>query len=355
MGFFRQFDDFDPLTGQPPGYPFSLLPSIVTRARALLPGRTRDQIINAAHIADWLIDELIESTQSDIVRRVIERGSWELGYLPEAERNEAGVRQLFENWPSEADDPAPHYPTADNTSEIDALRECMGTYALDDDSDFPKGRESEYFAVLALWKIADAIHWLRWNRARVIEESATLLAAPVESKLSGIVYAGQDKEKVRAGLTSAMSLLDTPGLGHTDDKFRYSSAGESALEAMDAVCYAEHLKHTEDLRRERDELLRQIHIQAAPENQMAIAERYADEIVKNRISDANAKAAIKRHAENRGMKKQVLDWCALHLHEYASMDAAAEAIAGKLVPVKFRTARSWIGDYRKQEQSARRL
>ena len=39
-------------------------------------------------------------------------------------------------------------------------------------------------------------------------------------------------------------------------------------------------------------------------------------------------------------------WCETHLHEYPSMDAAAEAVAGKLVPVAFRTARSWIGEYR---------
>ncbi len=357
MGFFRQFDDFEPLTGQPPGHPFSLLPSIAARARTLLTGRTRDQIISAAHTADWLIDEFIESTQSDIVRRVIERGSWELGYLPEDERNEAGVRRLLENWPSEADDPSPHYPTSDNTSEIDALKECIGSYALDDDTDFPNGRESEYFAVLALWKVADAIKWLQWDRVRVIEESATLLATPIESKLLGMVYAGQDKEEVRAGLTSAMSLLDTPGLGHTDDKFRYSSAGESALEAMDAVCYAEHLKATEELRRERDQFAEQLRKQADPAHQMQIAERFADEIFRKRISIANSNAAIKGHAENRAMKAEVFEWCALHLREFSSMDAAAEAITGarKLVPIKFRTARAWIGEYQKREQSARRL
>jgi len=355
MGFFRQFDDFDPLTGKPPAYPFSLLPSIAERARKLLAGRTRDQIISAAGTADWLIDDFIESTQSDIVRRVIERGSWELGYLREEERNEAGVRQLLENWPSEADDPAPYYPTPDNTSEIDALRECIGTYALEDDSDFPNGRESEYFAVLALWKLADAINWLQWDRVKVIEEAATILSTPFQSELLGTIGPSRDREEIRADLTRTMSLLDTPGLGHTDDKFRFSSAGISALEAMDAVCYAEHLKATEELRRERDGLLRQLHVQAAPEYQMAIAERYADDILKKRISVANSKAAIKRHTENRSMKDQVFKWCAVKLREYPSMDAAAEAVAGKLVPITFRTARAWIGEYRRQEQSARRL
>lgn len=52
--------------------------------------------------------------------------------------------------------------------------------------------------------------------------------------------------------------------------------------------------------------------------------------------------ASARHKENREMKAQVLAWYASHADSVGSKDAAAEAIAGKLVPVKFRTVREWL-------------
>lgn len=59
------------------------------------------------------------------------------------------------------------------------------------------------------------------------------------------------------------------------------------------------------------------------------------------------KAAGARHAENHAMKDQVFAWLSQHRSKYQSMDAAAEAIAGRIAPVKFRTARSWVGDWHK--------
>lgn len=56
-------------------------------------------------------------------------------------------------------------------------------------------------------------------------------------------------------------------------------------------------------------------------------------------------AATARHAENRAMKQEVWDWYASHGHNYRSMDAAASAVAGRIAPIAFRTARSWIGEY----------
>lgn len=57
------------------------------------------------------------------------------------------------------------------------------------------------------------------------------------------------------------------------------------------------------------------------------------------------KGADARHRENRAMREQVFSF--LDQHEFPSMDAAAEAIAGKLVPAKFRTVRDWIGQWKK--------
>jgi hypothetical protein len=78
----------------------------------------------------------------------------------------------------------------------------------------------------------------------------------------------------------------------------------------------------------------------------------ACERVLDRATSNARMAASVRHAENRAMKRQVMEWYTQHHSHYPSMDAAAEAVAGKLVPVTFRTARAWIGESKKQLRSA---
>jgi hypothetical protein len=72
-----------------------------------------------------------------------------------------------------------------------------------------------------------------------------------------------------------------------------------------------------------------------------------DSRLKLSASELGRKGAAAAHAENRAMKAIVLEWCDKNMPLHKSMDAAAEAIAGKLVPVKFRTAREWIGEWKK--------
>jgi hypothetical protein len=61
-------------------------------------------------------------------------------------------------------------------------------------------------------------------------------------------------------------------------------------------------------------------------------------------------AANARHAESRSMKAEVFAWLDANMNQFQSMEAAAGAIAGKIVPVKFRTARDWITDWKKSHQ-----
>lgn len=356
MGLFRQFDEFDPLTGAIPDHPFSHLPSIVSRARRLLKNRTRDEIVSAAHSADFFIEVYFNNEKDDYIRRLLERGGWELGYLPYESRNEAGVRKLLDNWPAEADDPPPDIPTPENTSELDALKEGIGNYVLDDDAEFPNGREFEYFAVLALWLAADTVHWLKWTSdpkalTNGLHEAFAPMSLGVFPELTAAInnslQEGRDHIPELVGsLQTAMRFYKE--IGVTDTSISFSLAGSSALSAMDAVCYAEHLHATETQAEELAGLRLQFHQVAQKTDTLA------EEKAKQRVSLAASKAAIKRHAENYAMKEQVLVWCAEHLHEYASMDAAAEAVAGKLVPVTFRTVRGWVGEFRKKVQSARK-
>lgn len=73
----------------------------------------------------------------------------------------------------------------------------------------------------------------------------------------------------------------------------------------------------------------------------------------NSASQLARLGAAAAHAENRAMKALVMTWCDSNMAQFKSMDAAAEAVAGKLVPVKFRTARQWISDWKKMRSAGK--
>jgi hypothetical protein len=236
------------------------------------------------------------------------------------------------------------------------LKECIGWYFLDDDAEFPKGREFEYFAVLALWLVADVLRDLKWTwDPEVVTKDLHKVFAPtslgafpgLNAEINTLFQETRDRIPEIVELVQvAMQVKKEAGI---DDKaIGLSLAGSSALCAMDAVCYAEQLHATEAQTEELTNLRLQFH-QVAHKTDIL-----AEEKAKQKVSLAASKAAIKRHAENHAMKDEVFAWCARHLQDYASMDSAAEAVAGRIVPVAFRTARSWIGEYRKGEQSARK-
>lgn len=74
---------------------------------------------------------------------------------------------------------------------------------------------------------------------------------------------------------------------------------------------------------------------------------FVELILKSHESASQAAKAHKRHAEHRAMKEDVFVWLDANMQRFKSMDAAAEAIAGKVAPVKFRAARDWVGEWRK--------
>lgn len=80
-------------------------------------------------------------------------------------------------------------------------------------------------------------------------------------------------------------------------------------------------------------------------------------VVGTEISDSNAVKAARsmmaksgaavRHAENRAMKADVFKWLDDNFSNCKSMDSAAEAMTGKLVPATFRTVRDWVAEWKK--------
>lgn len=53
------------------------------------------------------------------------------------------------------------------------------------------------------------------------------------------------------------------------------------------------------------------------------------------------------HKENRSCKADAFAWLDANFSTCKSMDAAAEAMAGKIVPQKFRTVRDWVTEWKK--------
>jgi hypothetical protein len=81
------------------------------------------------------------------------------------------------------------------------------------------------------------------------------------------------------------------------------------------------------------------------ERESAVEKNSADAF--NAARTALAKAAAQaRHSETRNMKADVFEWLDTHMVEFKSMDAAAQAII-KQQPVVFRTARDWVGEWKK--------
>lgn len=70
-------------------------------------------------------------------------------------------------------------------------------------------------------------------------------------------------------------------------------------------------------------------------------------------SQLGRKGAGARHAEHRAMKIDVMKWCDENMAAFGSVDAAAAAVAGGVVPVVFRTAADWIREWKKLQSGGR--
>lgn len=74
---------------------------------------------------------------------------------------------------------------------------------------------------------------------------------------------------------------------------------------------------------------------------------FVEQILANEKTSRQTAAALKRHVENHQMKRDVFAWLDQNYSASTSMDSTASAIAGKVVPVAWRTARDWITEWKK--------
>lgn len=242
MYFKRQFESFDPLTGQLPYSTFSFLPEIAFRARERLKSRTTEQITLAAINISKSIRGYFKDKKH--------------GAIVELQRNfcsnEEALQEYFE-WVGQAsgggcwvfkDSMAVELdiPTEKNTSEVGALKSKYSEIKFSgffqenirSSVEHVEAKDYELFAVLALWLLSDALHHINKPNANL------------------------------------------------------SLAGMYALKAMDAVCYSEKLYE--------NAVLKDLHAQSMSESAKNLLEEW--ERKKHEQQSEQAKQMnIKRHEE----------------------------------------------------------
>ncbi len=203
MVLLTQFQEFDAVSGAVPEQPFSHLPDIARRARSILNGRSAEQIDATAK----RINSELESYFSDLKSQAVDELLVKFRNDPERyegyfDWDGGSVGNGRWNFRREMDDEL-DIPTAQNSSKVDALKTIIENRdscfflpkgaPIPEPDHWPEGRTHELFAVLALLQLASCLWWT----------------------------------SQRKGSTSL------------------SIAGECALEAMDAVCFAEHVREVE--------------------------------------------------------------------------------------------------------------
>lgn len=239
----------------------------------------------------------------------LQNNGWACKYIDErAPDGRTGLLDLIrQGLPESADeDDYFEYPNKENTPEQEALKLCIDNGWEFEDQDFQNPQPEELFAVLALWYIGDSLRWLNRN----------------QSRQGDVKPSGPD--------TSSLSI-----------------AGEYAIRAMDAVCFAERLR-AEERQDEKIADLRQ---------KVQHAEQHIEKIVEAKVAHKRSavarEAAAKRHEEHDLCRQDVIQHYEENQASYKSVEAAARAIAGKLVPMTHRTVVEWIRAYKKQQSAGK--
>ena len=177
------FDNFDPLTGEVPFFPFSEIWGVASEARIYLAGLSGDDI----RAIEKYLDVFIYDTQLDFarinldryVKRVISECSWELNYLPVGvAATQQSVRHLLENWPEPESSDEIYYETEDDCSDLTALRIGImsgSLGALENEHSYP----IQCVSVLALMKVAECLDTLKCPE----EDLGTSEDGPIAARL----------------------------------------------------------------------------------------------------------------------------------------------------------------------------
>lgn len=158
MGFYKQFESFDPILGDVPSHPIDYLPEVTARARALLKSRTAEQITSAARSIDWIISDYFCAAKENEIERLkrVAQGDGSdrrdaVKFFQKKGKANSGAWIFDLRREHELE-----MPSLDNTTEVAALKQCIDGWKDIGGDNFSGGKPQELFAVLSLWLLADA-------------------------------------------------------------------------------------------------------------------------------------------------------------------------------------------------------
>lgn len=305
MGYWRQFEYFDPLKGQFPSWPFPQGQSIVYRARSILHGRTSEQIREIASDADRIIEQYFDHEKESVLDAIKADGRYDL--LEGDEDRITGFK----------DEAAEHYDvrTSENTSDLDALQEAMDSFFDPTCVEVENPLEYEYFAVLALWLIGECVDDL-------------------ENKFD---------------FTKMERVKRTDRQIDAHDTARMA---RHLLDAMEAVCYAERLRDVERTQNKYEaqiEKIRAKHVALSDEEatrvRAEVLREVAEEARARRVEQSKENNRI-RHQGNHDVKKLVLEMWEQNPTQFPSAEKAGahyvEVLSQRGIDREHRTVVGWI-------------
>ena len=233
MKFNQQFKIFDPLSCAIPDKSSPYLSEIATRARALLKSRDLPQIELAAMDMDWLIAKYFRESRKEAVLSIQTNVGDEIldfFFVCDSKKIEDGRWRFKDVIQNKFD-----INTSRITGEIGALKNCIDWWVETEKVDFNGLKKYEFFAVLSLWMIADAIYWFQYRTANTMN----VLLSAIETLYEDIEAA------------SIHGVAPTINHQNTRIEFNLYLDAEYTLKALDAVCYAEQLHELELLKQEQ--------------------------------------------------------------------------------------------------------
>jgi hypothetical protein len=299
-----RFEFLDPLDGHLPWWPYPYNSNnILWRARALLRGRTVDEITEIAAEAESLIDSFFDTEKDHAVAQILADKRYDL--FEDGENSSSGIRtEAYEQYSISG---------RDNTTELEALDNALDWMFGPQNLEANDVKEFECLASFAIMRLDDFV------------------------KRSGFKF----DTKARTFTRKSDKELHP---------FEYSMAASLLLEAQDAVGRAE-------LRRAKDELSakyeQKIGNLKKPQNIRAEIMAELLEQEKLRRQEESAARNDSRHEWNRQVKAKVLAWFDEDPTKFLSAEKAAKHFCSLLsdegIEREQRTVADWIRAHAKEK------
>lgn len=315
MGYWSQFESFDPKKSEVPYDPYIEAVNITWRARSLLSQRSSEQIEDLASTASSSIDHYFEVEKDDEIARLVREKDDE---FIEFDYDGEGFGWRFRD---EKEDEL-NIATADNTSEVEALKLCLDSWSELTGCNVPESKGYEFFAAMALWNIGD---YLRRRSHR---------------------YDFVDKTFMVIAITKFEA---------TD----FRSLAEILFKAIQAVDYAERLQREDELEKRCQKRIDKLELSKSD-----ALEKLAETIRIEAVEQAKAEEAMRwsqrakelghlRHQKTYQAKNIVLPLWEANKSSFNSAEKAGLHYADWLDKEGFkyepRTVTSWIRAYAKEK------